>query len=178
MIFLSDIKMQKIVHYNQDICFGRVLGNPDQYYDAKFYRSQVAFDINPNEDVIIVLRNCGDSWFRHGMTHAVKLVDGSFAFTGKCPRQLCLYIRNYSSNAEIHVEAGTPLAYLLAQSEIIFKLVHIPLQDFNLAHGSLDSQDSDSSGIESGDDENVQKIKNVDNDDDLDHMYYVRISNQ
>ena len=171
--------MQKIVHYNQDICSSRVLGNPDQYYDAKFYRSQAAFDINFNEDVIIVLRNCGDSWFRHGMTHEVKLIDGVFTFTGKCPRQLCLYIRNYSGNAEIHVEAGTPLSYLLAQSEIIFKLVHIPLKDFNVAHGSMAEQDGDSSGFESDDGENVQKMKNVGKDhDDFDQVYHVRIVNQ
>ena len=171
--------MQKIVHYNQDICFSRVLGNPDQYYDAKFYRSQAAFDINFNEDVIIVLRNCGDSWFRHGMTHEVKLIDGLFTFTGKCPCQLCLYICNYSGNAEIHVEAGTPLSYLLAQSEIIFKLVHIPLKDFNVAHGSMAEQDGDSSGFESDDGENVQKMKNVGQDhDDFDQVYHVRIVNQ
>ena len=72
----------------------------------------------------------------------------------------------------------TPLSYLLAQSEIIFKLVHIPLKDFNVAHGSMAEQDGDSSGFESDDGENVQKMKNVGQDhDDFDQVYHVRIVN-
>lgn len=119
--------MQQILYYTHELCFSQVGSDGEQYYQPKYYLNQKPFDLEPMEDVILILENCGANWFRQGILHEMALVKGRFEFTPQSARQLCLYIRNYSDHAHIHVEAGTELSSLLNQSEIIFKTVGIPV---------------------------------------------------
>lgn len=122
--------MQQIVYYTHEICFSHVGDDGEQFYAPKFYISQQAFNLEPMEDVVLVLENCGADWFRQGICHDMILNNGKWEFGKNSPKQLCLYIRNYSDQARIHVEQGTELSSLLNQMEIIFKVVGIPMEFF------------------------------------------------
>lgn len=118
--------MQQILFYTHEICFSHAGPDGEQYYEPRFYRNKETFHLEPNEDAILVLKNCGPNWFRQGILHNMDYVNGRFEFAPQPAQQLCLYIRNYSDQAYIEVERGTELSALLQQSEIIFKIVGLP----------------------------------------------------
>jgi len=111
--------MQKIISFTKTVC-----GNVDDG-DARQYENKKAFTIEPGEDLIFILRHCGNSWLRGGLSFAVKKWKNQFMLRNQRPYQLCLWIRNMSSTVGMYVEEDTTLASVLMEPELIFKLCHI-----------------------------------------------------
>lgn len=161
-------KMQQIVYYTHEICFSHMGQDGEQYYQPKFYISHKPFDLEPMEDIVVVLESCGANWFRTGISHDMMLANGKFEFAKNSPKQLCLLVRNYSDQAHIHVEQGTELVSLLDQSEIIYKIVGIPTEFFRNPRPDANA----------GWTSNAEDDKTIDEDDDeeeIREMYYVKI---
>lgn len=152
--------MQQILYYTHEICFSHVGNDGEQYYQPKFYVNNKAFDLEPMEEVVVILENCGANWFRHGILHEMVLVNNRFEFSQQSSKQLCLYLRNYSDHTHIHVEQGTELSSLLNQSEILFKNVSIPVDFFAVEKDP---------GWASNTEEEVAT-------DDIPEIYYVKIA--
>lgn len=171
--------MQKIVHYNQDLCFSRTTGFPEQFFKPQYYVSAVAFEMDPQEEIIVVLQQCGDSWFRQGVAHELGLIDGKFSLVNRGPFQLCLSLRNFSDYATILVGVGTPLTRLLAQNEILYQLTVIPVQTLWRVHQANSFLKTEKVPVTASTDNNTideaeeGEIQDSDDDDNL--MYYVRI---
>lgn len=130
-------QLQQIVYYSHEICFSHTNGSDgaaDQYYQPKFFLNAKTFHLAPMEDIVVVLESCGANWFRTGISHDMTMTNNGcrFEFTKTSPKQLCLYVRNYSDQAHITVEQGTELISLLNKSEIIYKIVAIPVEFFRM----------------------------------------------
>lgn len=157
-------KMQQIQYYAHEHCFAHE-NDADQYHQLKFYRNQKTFNLEPMEDVILVLTNCGANWFRQGVLHDMVYVNGRFEFAKTSSKQLCLYIRNYSDQACIHVEAGSQMSSLLNRPEIIYKMTSIP-RDFLCPSPQVDVE------IDAGWTSNAE---NVVDESDISEILHIRI---
>lgn len=156
--------MQQIVYYTHEICFSHVGEDGEQFYAPKYFMNQQAFNLEPMEEVVVVMENCGAAWFRTGISHDMILNNGQWEFSKNSPKQLCLFIRNYSEQARIFVEQGTELSSLLNQMEIIFKLVNIPIEFFR-GRGTNVDWVSDAENLNTIDDEEEENRE----------AYYVKI---
>jgi len=143
---------QKMIYYNQDVCFSRNRMNSsfdiecswhevDKFYHPVFYKNEEAFDIGPDDDVIVIMINCGSHWFGHGTLNHVIFTDDKFCFPAfRASYRLCIWIKNICQqktpkrNTTIHVPANTPLSKLLTQSEIIYKLGFVSEKELALAN--------------------------------------------
>lgn len=159
--------MQQIVHYNHNICFSHMGEEGEQYYEPKYFINRAAFDLAPMEDVVVVLGSCGGNWFRQGISHDLVIKNGRWEFSQSVPKQLCLYIRNYSDQARIHVEQGTELSSLLNQHEILFKVAAIPIDFFNRGPSSTDA------GWTSNAEQNIDEEE--EEEEEKQSVYYVKI---
>lgn len=156
--------MQQIQYYAHELCFAHEK-EADQYHQLKFYRNQKAFNLEPMEDVILVLTNCGANWFRQGILHDMVYVNGKFEFAQTSSKQLCLYIRNYSDQAHIQVEKGSQMSSLLNRPEIIYKMVSLP-RNFLCPSRGVDAE------IDAGWTSNAE---NLDDGIDIPEIYVVEI---
>ena len=130
----AEIVPQQVILYTQTMCYNRMKDHSclDQYYDARFYENQTSFNIDTNEEVIIVLRNCNQHWFRQALSYEMRFVQNRWTVTSEHPWQPCLLIRNRSETTALHVEENTTLSALLEQPEIIYKSVHIRQVDLQM----------------------------------------------
>lgn len=174
--------MQKIVHYNQDICFSRMADTPDQFYCPAYYKSAIDFEMDPQEEIIVVLQQCGDAWFRQGIAHEMAVTNGKFCLANRGPFQLALTLRNFSDHATILVEEGSSLFWLLNCNEIIFKLIIIPVHTLWKVQQEIswktEMNTTDSTIVKETDkDETQEEEEEACEDDDVNKnmMYYVRI---
>jgi len=115
----------------------------DQYYDARYYENDVDFTIGPNEDVILIIRNCGNHWFRHALSYELKYANNRFETTSDVPHQQCLWIKNISSTTSLFVEEKTTLSSVLALAEIVFKLCHVATDDLYAYHNANENDMED-----------------------------------
>lgn len=124
---------QQVIYYTQTVCYTRMKDNSclDQYYDARYYKNDQSFTIEPNEDILLVIRNCGNHWFRHALSYETRLRENktSFRITSHVPFQQCLWIKNISSTKGFYVEEHTTLSAILSEPEILFKLCHVSVHD-------------------------------------------------
>ena len=155
----SEILPQQVILYRQTQCYNRLEENAclTQYYNAQFYENQTSFNIDPNEEVIIVLRNCGQNWFRHAMTYEMQFVENRWIVTSPHPWQACILIKNHSDRTALHVEEHSTLAALLEQTEIIHKLVHIRQIDLQLYRTQQEQSNSKEEEEEEEEEEEVNE---------------------
>ena len=128
------MEQQQVIYYTQTVCYTRMKDNSclDQYYDARYYKNDQSFTIEPNEDILLVIRNCGNHWFRHALSYETRLRENKTSFrlgTGNVPFQQCLWIKNSHSTKGHYVEEGTTLSAILSEPEILFKLCHVSVHD-------------------------------------------------
>lgn len=113
--------MQKLVFYYRIAC-----GNVGDD-DPQNYKNRQAFTIEPGETVLFIIRNCGNSWLRHGLSFALRKDGrGNFYVRRKRPYSLCLWVQNTSDKIGLFIEEGTTLTAVLAEPEIFYRLCHIP----------------------------------------------------
>jgi len=105
----------------------------DINYQPISYSATCRFILEPNQDIIILLRQCGNYWFRSGVVHEVIFDENTFKFGNNVPSQLAIWVRNYSEFGRVNVEEGSTLQHLLNLPEIIYKIVSITLEDLNIA---------------------------------------------
>lgn len=178
--------MQQVVLFGSDVCFSQITEDGDNYYSDAYYKSLSTFRIQPNEDVILILKTCGSYWFRGAVAHDLEFENDRFVLTKKPPRQIAVLVRNYSTDSYIHVEAGSRLSVLLNQPELLYKLVTIPVPVMANLLRSLqfmkDCMRNNNMEIENEkncgeyDDDNDDDDENEDEDDDDSGVYHVYIN--
>jgi len=122
---------QKILYYCQ--APGLVTPtNHDQYCDAQYYyTNEHAYTLEPAETVIIIIRNCGNHWLRHGLSYLVKKDENNqFSIAADEPLyQQGLWVSNTCDKSALEVGPQTPLSHLLSEQKINFSLCHIAWPD-------------------------------------------------
>lgn len=125
--------MQKIVVYNQLVCHQKMRDN----FNASQYQADTSFVIQPMEDILVLIYNCGNNWFQHGMSFEMrwsKSQQRMLPAGGGNRFQMCLWVKNYSTQCQVRVTKGSKLMDLLDQPDIINKLCHIPVEDMHLCY--------------------------------------------
>jgi len=150
---------QKIIFYTQVVCYPPITTCLDSFYDVRHHTNDTEFQIDFDEDVIIVLKSCGNHWFRHSLSTELQLRQGFFRLKTDMPYQQCVWIKNLSSATALYVEKGTTLSSLLSQSEIAYKLCHMKLVDLACHNEPVDMNISKS-----------DNDKNNENDEDIDSV--------
>jgi len=100
--------------------------------DAQFYSNRQPFVIQPGEEFIIIIRNCGNHWLPHGLTYLTQKVNNHFYVLNQRPFQQGLLCQNRSKDCRIDVSVDTPLSTLLQQPIIYHRLIHMDLLDLLL----------------------------------------------
>jgi len=140
---------QKLIYYNQDACFSRIKAfteesrwhEVDKFYDPYFYKNEDDFSIAPDDDILIIMLNCGSNWFGHGVLSQFYFNNTEFSYSPEPTSfRMCIWIKNICQkktpkrNTTLHVPAGTPLSRLLMQSDIIYKLGFVSCNELAAAN--------------------------------------------
>lgn len=109
--------------------------NGDLYYNPFCYLSDVDYNVNPGDDVIIIMINGDTDWYGHGLLHTVTFKDNTFQMPEQItPNRLCLWLKNVSDKTTLHVPQYTRLVTLLCQPEILYRVGHINFSDLDEAY--------------------------------------------
>jgi len=121
--------MQRIIYFQcSSVCDYLSFVEGDN--DAQFYFNQRPFIIQPQEEVIIIIRNCGNHWLAHGLTYLMRNVNQHFYLMNERPYQQALLLKNSSKQFQVEVPPQTPLTTVLLVPEIYYRVVHAPVTDF------------------------------------------------
>ncbi len=143
--------VQQVIFYYQDNCSSSWLHQPPQLvenlYNPFLYKNDDSFNLEPEETVLVILNNCSESkWFPqaiHGECIYHEESD-TYVMIPLLQQQhlqlqdyrMCLLITNTSTqmiprkNLTFLVSEKTPLATLLSQPEIKFKLGFVAVDKF------------------------------------------------
>lgn len=137
---------QKLIYYNHNVCFTKKKQSTldwtdlDNFYHPYFYKNNELYSISPDDDIIIVLLNCGNHWFGHGLLNKFTFSDENKfqiqTFDAMDLSRVCIWIKNVApyhpmigQAPTLHIPAGTPLSKLLNHKDIVYKLGYITLKE-------------------------------------------------
>ncbi len=132
--------VQQVIFYYQDNCSSSWLYQPphlvENLYNPFLYKNDDSFNLEPEETVLVILNNCSESkWFPQAILGECIYHEDTDTYM-MIPQQqqqqpdyrMCLLITNTTTqmipkkNLTFFVSEKTPLATLLSQPEIKFKL--------------------------------------------------------
>jgi len=133
--------MHKIIYFSK-------CGNGFDMIKADEYRTDSSTILEPNNECLIILLN---SHQRIVKFDQLFFQGHEFIISNKKPHQLCVLIRNMSSNLSFHIKPGYTLKKVLGKSRIAYKLCHIRQKDLfqaEIVSQNFYNQDNSSSNTD------------------------------
>lgn len=146
--------ISKIINFEQlacgsnsdDNCNDNNSEKPRDYYDPNIMRAERAFKLEPQETVLIVIFGRGfryndDTIYMLSIKKSNTFMTDTITAVPEHGSQLCLVVKNCSSNLTVYVGQKTPLQWLLDMARLSSKLCFCAISELTDLRCELETED-------------------------------------